>query len=219
MQFCRWLGSPLLMICLSLALGGCASTHAEGEGTSGALLVNQAASAQQKISDFPAYSGPKTVVAVLPLGLSERSAKKYPHLLTKDVGFGIHNRVIDTLFDTNRFRFVDEKPEVIKDVMDRQWMSSAGMVDQSTAIQLGKMLGAQKVIYGEVYDYAEGGEKIVGFTAKKGLRTRMGIQVRCVDVETLEYIPGSGIGVDSDVGNAAAKAISQAVHALVRRMK
>lgn len=170
------------------------------------------------LADFPAYTGPKTVVAVLPLGLSEKAAKAYPHLLAKDVGLGIHNRVIETLYDTNRFRFVEEKPEVVKDVLDRQWMSTAGMVDQGTAVEMGKLLGAQKVIYGEVYDFAQGGEQISGFAANKDFNTRMGIQVRCVDVETLEYVPGSGTGRGRDVGEASDAAIRSAVAGLIRRL-
>ena len=59
---------------------------------------------------------------------------------------------VEVLFDSNRFRFVEDKPEMIKDVLDRQWMSSAGMVDQSSAVEMGRILGAKKVIYGEVYD-------------------------------------------------------------------
>jgi curli biogenesis system outer membrane secretion channel CsgG len=171
------------------------------------------------LANFPPYDGPKTVVAVLPLGLSERAAKAYPHLLAKDVGLGIHNRVIETLYDTNRFRFVEEKPEVVKDVLDRQWMSMAGMVDQGTAVEMGRMLGASKVIYGEVYDFAQGGEQISGFSAKQNFSTRMGIQVRCVDVETLEYVPGSGTGRGADVGEASDAAIHDAVAGLIRRMK
>lgn len=197
-----------------LSLAGCATTYVE-EQTS---YDNKPAETSAGTMTFPEYTGPKTVVAVLPLGLSQKAAKRYPQLLDKAVGLGIHNRVVDTLYDTKRFRFVEEKPEIIKDVMDRQWMSSAGMVDQSSAIQLGKMLGARKVIYGEVYDFAQGGEKIVGFKSVKDMRTRMGVQVRIVDVETLEYVPGSGVGYGSDVGDASTKAIHDAVASIMRRL-
>jgi len=190
-------------------LCGCAATYVE----------EKPAAPAPDLSSLPSYSGPKTVVAVLPLGLSERAAKAYPHLLAKDVGLGIHNRVVEALFDTNRFRFVEDKPEMIKDVLDRQWMSSAGMVDQNTAVEMGRILGAKKVIYGEVYDFAQGGEKISGFSAQKDFNTRMGVQIRCVDVETLEYVPGSGTGKGSDVGEASDAAIRAAVVGLIKRLK
>lgn len=201
----------IVTVCMLWGLQGCATSYA----------VND----QEEIpfaslsTPLPEYNGPKEIVAVIPLGLSERAAKNYPHLLEKSVGMGIHNIAVEALYDTGRFRFVEDNAEIIKNVMDRQWMSSAGMLDQDVAIQLGKMLGARKIIYGEVYDYAEGGEKISGFTAREKINTRVGVQVRYVDIETLEYIPGSGIGKGPDVGAAAGKAISNAVVSMIRRMK
>ncbi|MDY0270260.1 CsgG/HfaB family protein [Trichloromonas sp.] len=200
----------LLAILFCGLLSGCATTYVEEK---------KPVRPTPDLASFPAYDGPKTVVAVLPLGLSARAAKAYPHLLAKDVGLGIHNRVIETLYDTNRFRFVEEKPEVVKDVLDRQWLSMAGMVDQGTAVEMGKLLGAQKVIYGEVYDFAQGGEQVAGFSSRKDFNTRMGVQVRCVDVETLEYVPGSGTGRGGDVGEASEGAIREAVAGLIRRLK
>lgn len=206
----RRLAFLLLPILFCGLFVGCATTYVEEK---------EPVKPTPDLASFPAYDGPKTVVAVLPLGLSERAAKAYPHLLAKDVGLGIHNRVIETLYDTNRFRFVEEKPEVVKDVLDRQWLSMAGMVDQGTAVEMGKLLGAQKVIYGEVYDFAQGGEQVSGFSSRSNFNTRMGVQVRCVDVETLEYVPGSGTGRGTDVGEASEGAIREAVAGLIRRLK
>jgi curli biogenesis system outer membrane secretion channel CsgG len=201
----------LLTVVLMLFLvAGCATTYVDEPPRTGFAT---------DLAPLPKYEGPKVVVAVLPLGLSERAAKAYPHLLAKDVGLGIHNRVVDNLFDTNRFRLVEEKPEVIKDALDRQWMSSSGMVEQSTAVEMGRILGAKKVVYGEVYDYAQGGEQIMGLSARKELTTRVGIQIRCVDVETLEYIPASGVGRGRDIGEASDQAIRAAVLGLVKRMR
>ncbi len=206
----RWSLLWLLLCPLTgLLLAGCASTQ---------VVEKPLEKAKTELAPLPKYTGPKAVAAVLPLGLSAKAAAAYPHLLTKDVGLGIHNRVVEALFDTNRFRFVEEKPEIVKDVLDRQWLSSSGMVDQATAVKMGKLLGASKVIYGEVYDFAQGGEKIGVGGVAKDFNTRMGVQVRCVDVETLEYVPGSGTGKGSDVGEASDAAIRAAVDGLVRRM-
>jgi curli biogenesis system outer membrane secretion channel CsgG len=93
------------------------------------------------------------------------------------------------------------------------------MVDQATAVQMGRVLGASKVIYGEVYDYAQGGEKVSGLSGRKELSTRVGVQVRCVDVETLEYVPGSGTGRGRDIGEASDAAIRSAVLGLIKRLR
>lgn len=191
---------------------GCATTYTAEDPGSVKAGVTPEKSAEK-------YIGLKTIVAVLPLGLSERAAKRYPHLLDKAVGMGIHNMVVEALFDSNRFTFVEDKPEIVKDVIDRQWMSSAGMVDQSTAVRLGKMLGARKVIYGEVFDYGEGGEIVTGFSVKKNFRIRTGVQIRYVDVETLEYIPATGVDYGNDVSESAGKAVNTAISILLRRLK
>ena len=199
----------ILGLLLCGGLTGCARTYVDREA--------DAVTSEQHVS-FPSYNGPKTVVAVLPLGLSKRAAERYPQLLKKSVGFGVHNELVEALYDTNRFRFVEEKPDVIKDVMDRQWMSAAGMVSQSKAIELGRILGAEKVIYGEVYDFAQGGESIGLGGVSEGFNVRMAVQVRLVDVETLEYVPGSGTGYGHSVGEASSNAIRAAVAKLIKRL-
>jgi curli biogenesis system outer membrane secretion channel CsgG len=202
----------LFVVICFISAYGCATTYVERDAGTSART-----DPLRKAEAFPAYSGPKTVIAVLPLGLSDRAAKRYPRLLDKNVGMGLHNMLTEMLYDTGRYTFVEDKQNIIKDVMDRQWMSANGMVAQSRAIEMGKILGAVKVIYGEVYDFGEGGEKIRGFSSQKNIQTRMGIQIRCVDVETLEYIPASGIGFGADVSSAANQAIQKAVASLMRR--
>lgn len=204
----------LLMVLCTAFFTGCAATHVETKMTL-PFRLERSSQADQKHDSAPKE---KIVAAVLPLGLSERAARNYPHLLEQSVGMGIHNRVVEALYDCGRFRFVEEKPEIVKDVLDRQWLSSSGMVDQTEAVRMGRILGAKKVIYGEVFDYARGGEKIMGLKAQKGHLVRMGVQVRCVDVETLEYVPGTGSGDGTDDGQAADNAVSEAVDALLERM-
>ena len=88
-------------------LAGCATTYVEEPPAEQQIEEKQSYT-------YPPFSGTKVAVAVLPLGLSTEAAKKYPHLLDKSVGLGVHNRVTENLFDTGRFRFVEEKPEIIK---------------------------------------------------------------------------------------------------------
>ncbi len=202
----------LFVVFCFISASGCATTYVERDAGTSAQMDSL-----RKTAVSPVYSGPKTVVAVLPFGLSDRAAKRYPRLLDKNVGMGLHNMLTEKLYDTRRYTFVEDKKNIIKDAMDRQWMSANGMVAQNRAIEMGKMLGAVKVIYGEVYDFGEGGEKIRGFSSQKNIQTRMGIQIRCVDVETLEYIPASGIGFGADVFSAANQAIQHAVVSLLRR--
>ncbi len=175
---------------------------------------------QANLASLPPPTGPPITVAVLPFGLSDRAAARYPHLLDSSVGFGVHNLVMDALFRTNRFRIVEQNPEIMEDIIERQWMSSSGIVGQAQAIQIGRMLGAEKVIYGEIYDYAQGGEQVSGFQTRKGYYTRVGVQVICTDVETAERVAiGTADATADDYGQASRQAIESAIYQLVLRLR
>lgn len=169
-------------------------------------------------------------VAVLPLGLTEATSERYPQLTERNVGLGVHNMLVNHLYDTGRFRFVEEKADVVADLLDRQWVSSTGAVSAETAVEHGRLLGARYVLYGEVYDF---GLRPLGTAAAE---TRISVQVRLVDVETSEYVPASGAGevrregevlaTDSEVafarstvGLATDEALEAAVETLMRRYR
>lgn len=169
-------------------------------------------------------------VAVLPLGLTSTTSERYPQLAERNVGLGVHNMLVEHLYDTGRFRFVEEKPDVVADLLDRQWVSSTGAVSAETAVEHGRLLGARYVLYGEVYDF---GLRALGSAAAE---IRIAVQVRLVDVETSEYVPASGAGelrregevlatgsevafARSTVGLATDEALGAAVETLMRRFR
>ncbi|MEW5735432.1 MAG: CsgG/HfaB family protein [Thermodesulfobacteriota bacterium] len=193
-------------------LFSCASTSAVDDGPK--LAAQTAAPVA-----FPPFTGEKTPLAVLPMGLSKIAAERYPQLLQRSVGMGVHNVLTETLYETGRFRLVEADESVIEKVFKQQWLSASGAVDESTAVQLGKVLGAKKVIYGEVYDYSEGKtEKTTGLSTRTTPRIRVGIQVRLTDVETLEYVPGSGTATGTDWSEASQGAIRAAVANLLPKL-
>jgi len=167
-------------------------------------------------------------IAVLPLGLTDETRRRYPQLAERNVGFGIHNLLVDLLYDTGRFRFVEDKPEVVEDLVQRQWVASTGAVDVGSAVRYGHLLGARYVIYGEVFDFSTRRVK------RRTSETRIGIQIRLVDVETSEYVPASATGVVTvkgetfpkgdnvefargTVGQATSASLAQAVPQLLER--
>lgn len=171
--------------------------------------------------------GERVPVAVLPLGLTDAAHARYPQLAERSVGFGLHSMLVNHLYDAGRFRFVEDKPEVVEDLLERQWVAASGAVDKSSAVRHGRLLGARYVIYGEVYDFS------VRRLRKKKAETRISVQVRWVDVETSEYVPASGEAVvtrtgevfpgevdlaRSTVGIASDQALSEAVAQLLRRI-
>ncbi len=166
-------------------------------------------------------------IAVLPLGLTAATAERYPQLAERNVGLGIHNMLVDRLYDSGRFRMVEDKQEVVDDLVNRQWMAASGGVSKESAVRHGQLLGARWVIYGEVYDFSSQP------LTKKRSETRISLQIRLVNVETSEYIPASGAGAEtrkgkifrldqvefarSTVGQATQLALEEAVPKLLRR--
>ncbi len=204
---------PLLILISVIFMVACASTSVSQTPAASEAKTHQ-------IDDLPMYSGEKIIVAILPLGLSERAAKRYPKLLEKSVGLGVHNLVMEALFETNRFRYVEEKPEITQDILDRQWLSASGYFSNSQAVSYGKMLGAEKVIYGEIYDYAEGGEQVFGLKGHQGFNIAVGVQIVCTNVETGEKESiGTSRAIATTYGEASRVAIDGAVYDLVSRLQ
>jgi curli biogenesis system outer membrane secretion channel CsgG len=176
----------------------------------------------------PAAAAP-IPIAVLPLGLTDETRRHYPQLSDRGVGFGVHNMLVDELYDTGRFRFVEEKSDVVEDLLNRQWVASTGAVDAASAVAYGNLLGARYVVYGEVFEFG------VRTVNRKLVETRIALQVRIVDVETTEFVPASGSGsvevrkrdvfplgdevefARSTVGLATEQALAAAVPELMRR--
>ncbi len=208
----RNLGLILKGIIILFAVSSCAVTRPD-------IPETEIASGPRESVEFPEYDGPKIPLAVLPMGLSKRAVERYPHLLEKDVGLGVHNILSDALYRTGRFRFVEDKENIIKQTFNWQKMSMAGMVDEAEAVEMGRILGARLVAYGEVFDYSEGKtDRISGLSKSTTPMVRAGVQIRLVDVETLEYIPASSIKYGRDWGDAAMAAIESAVFKIVSGM-
>lgn len=209
----RIVAAALVLLGAFLFFASCATTRAMDDGP-----AEKKAQCPADIK-FPPYSGEKTPLAVLPMGLSKIAAERYPQLLERSVGMGVHNVLNEDLYETGRFRLVEADESVIEKVFKQQWLAASGAVDESTAVELGKILGARKVIYGEVFDYSEGKtERTTGFSTKTTPCIRVGIQVRLTDVETLEYIPGSGTATGADWSDASRMAVREAVANLLGKL-
>ncbi|NUM34178.1 MAG: hypothetical protein HUU50_06520 [Candidatus Brocadiae bacterium] len=172
----------------------------------------------QKIEYSP-FHGTKTNIAVFPLGLSERTAKAYPHLLNMNVGLGLHNVLSNELESSGRFEMVEIEEEALKKILKVQWLSSSGMVQEDQTVETAKMYGAKKLVYGEVSDYAESKKEssalLVSSTTKS---IKVSVEVRYLDIETASYTSASSTAYGFDWGNASEKAVKLAVKNLVDKL-
>ena len=183
------------------------------------------------------YSGPKTRLQVIQIGIPEKISRQYPELAEKRIGWGLANRLVEAFYDTRRFTFIEEKEEILNKMMDNWKLSMSGIVSEQTAVQPGQLNAPEYLVYAEIYDFSVSEqEDIVGIAASKDKITRIGVQIRLVNVQTGEYIPASGIGEvvvttgsilwaatredfdQSTVGKASQIAINTAVNQLLKRL-
>lgn len=147
--------------------------------------------------------------------------------------------MIDALINSNRFRvFERRKLEAI--LTERGFQYYSGLVDPSTAVQLGRMIGAHFVVTGSITGLTEGGEGGVslGFIVVGEKSSSITLTVRVVDVATGEILysevkrkkaKGSTVGLalgpigaysqqSQDILKAASAACKDIVASLVERM-
>jgi curli biogenesis system outer membrane secretion channel CsgG len=145
---------------------------------------------------FPPYSGEKKRVQIIRFGVPKEISGQYPELAEKRIGWGLYNTLIDELYDTKRFEFIEEK-EAIRDRIMQNWaLSQSGIAVEEQQIDEKRGLSLpQYLIYAEVFEFSVNtSETIVGVAMQKTNATQIGIQLRLVDVATGQYVPSSGTG-------------------------
>ena len=216
-----------LLLSILLCLG-CASVRTEG--------VNTGDLARFDATPYPTYTGEKWRVQVLRFGVPAEIAAQYPDLHNKKVGWGLYNRLIDELFATGRFTFVEEKDEIQKKVLDQWALSQTGLVVEEQQIPTGAMSSPRFLIYAEVMEFAVGrAEDVRGVKSSETTVTRVGVQIRIVDVVSGEYVPATGSGDaktqgdawflnaqmnfdETTVGISTQRAVKMAVQQMIQRM-
>jgi len=130
------------------------------------------------------YGGGSQPPAVAVIGLARKGLDDYPELRSMRIGQGVQQILTRAAADTKKFTLVEEKSEVIDTLVKTAWTERSAAFDQTQAVEVGKLMGAHYVIYGQVYDFASP-------TENRG-KLFMAIEVRMVDVQTGRYIPGYG---------------------------
>lgn len=142
----------------------------------------------------------KIPVQLLKVGINAELYEMYPELKDKRVGLGVTNIVLEFLEMTNRFVFTEDKLE-IKERMVQQFKASDKGFTENKVDGRGKIKLAKYFVYIEVYDFSVSDDEVVKMNgeAKTTQTTRLGLQVKFVDAETGEVLPGSGLGEASTV--------------------
>jgi curli biogenesis system outer membrane secretion channel CsgG len=176
------------MICL--AGWACASVSTQTAARQG----RSAGASPTALASAPP-AGPKTRVQVIRFGIPKDVADKYPELADKRVGWGLCNRLVEALYNTGRFEYIEEKETMLEKLIEEWKLSQAGIYTSETAIETGQLKAPEYLIYAEVFDFAVGkSEKVAGMKKDEKNITTIGVQIRLVEVKTGSFIPASGMG-------------------------
>ncbi len=133
---------------------------------------------------YPAYGGPRHVVAVLPF--ANRVQNIYGGY---EIGEGLSEMLITELMRTERFQLVER--EIIGNIVQEQELGMTGLTNAQTGPKTGQLSGAQFMIRGAVTEFNDqaggGGLKLSYSKAEastKSSKAYVGIDVRLVDNAT-----------------------------------
>ena len=181
----RWWGIMCLTVLVGWLLGCATSVGPHGEGQSGGPD-------EARIS-FPPYSGPKRRVQVVQINIPAEDIRRYPELAEKRVGFGLSNILVETLYDTNRFTFLEEKEQVLKRLVELWELTQDGILVKNPTAPETALQAPDFLVYAEIFDFAPCSpvEKIHLLGKNLTCVTSVGVQVRIESTATGEYIPGT----------------------------
>lgn len=171
---------------ISLLLGGCATTVGPHD-------VPPAQTVPEKPVSYPPYQGPKHKIQVVQINIPAEDVKRYPELAEKRVGFGLSSILVETLYDTGRFVFLEEKEQILKRLVEQWELTEDGILVKDSAAQETALQAADFLIYAQVFDFVGCSPIEQVGVARKQLTcvTSVGVQVRITKTATGEYIPGS----------------------------
>ena len=140
------------------------------------------------------FAAPK--VAVIPF--ENQSARG--GIISEDGIMDVRNFVEEEIVFTNKFSPLDRNN--LKKLLDEIKLQQSGLVDPSTAARLGKWIGAEYLVLGNV----------TGLGAKKDSKYVANLSLRMIKVETAEiYLAGRGTGQAKTALDALQKAAEDAL--------
>jgi curli biogenesis system outer membrane secretion channel CsgG len=156
-------------------------------------LIALAVAAVPMFAAVPDVPAAQKSIAVMRFTTTAGGGRSYWYGASWDIGEGMAEMITTALLDTGKFRVLERQQ--INDVIGEQDLGDSGRVDPGTAARIGKILGAQYLLYGTVneFEYSKGGEqggvRIGGIRVGAGTaRARIGMDVRIVDAVTGEIL-------------------------------
>ena len=77
----------------------------------------------------------------------------YPELAEKRVGFGLSNILVETLYETNRFTFLEEKEQVLKRLVELWELTQDGILVKNPTAPETALQAPDFLVYAEIFDF------------------------------------------------------------------
>jgi len=180
----RALAEALAVLVAAGTLAGCATTVRDDRPAE-PTWRSRASAAPAALPE-----GERLTAYVASFGLGERVAERHPELLEAGAGLGISQRVADALYESGRFRFLEEKAEMAERLADLR-VRAAG--EEGPAPEAPE--AARWLLYGELVDVRVArDERVAGWAGRAEGTTRATVQIRLVDRDGGAYLPVTGTG-------------------------
>jgi curli biogenesis system outer membrane secretion channel CsgG len=142
---------------------------------------------------FPPHPGPKRKIQVVEIKIPAEDIRHYPELGEKRVGFGLSKLLVETLFDTGRFTFLEDKEQILRRLVELWELTEDGILVKDPVARDTVLQAPDFLVYAEVFDFfACSPVERIGLVNKNlTCVTSVGVQVRIANTASGEYIPGS----------------------------
>lgn len=179
----------LVVLFLTGTLFSCATVRTEG------VLTGVGSTLVQELPPYPPPYGAPQRVQVMQYRIPAQLVETYPRLAQRQVGLGLSGRLVDELYESGAFVFVEEKGEMQRTLLENWALSQSGIVADNQQLQTTALSAPRYLVYVELVDFSiSHSESVAGSALERRATTRMTLQVRLVDIETGEFIPASATG-------------------------
>ncbi len=112
----------------------------------------------------------------------------------------VSDYMVENLLDSGRFNVIER--EQLKAILDEHLLNLTGLVDPSTAVQIGKISGVEYLVYGSIAGLsAERSTLAVGGIDGRKFKVTANIMVRFIDLQTGRIVLAArGKGTSSSTG-------------------
>ena len=197
----EWTVAPLMLVLTACALVFVGTMATSCKSSISTVQYQADFEKAESLNTLPPFEGEKTVIQLSKLNVNSELWEFFPELREKRVGLGVTNRIIENFETTGRFKYAEEKDQIVGQMLDAWETDLEGLSNGETQLTMEGVLLPKYIVYAEIYDFSVSyGETYDKGKLNKTNTTIMGIQIRMVNVDNSEYIVASGQGTSTQIG-------------------